>query len=135
MKGETFIITIVSSSLTHPPTTTPLHPPTQLLTAQMSCLFSTPELSLTLLTLSSSLSLSPIPALQIPPRAHTSPPLPICSSPVSSFPLSGLTLSTEGEGGEGKSGGRRDRGRRREMGRPLAVRESAPGWAGFLDTL
>lgn len=38
VKGETFIITIVSSSLIPPP-------PSSSLTAQMSCLFNTPELS------------------------------------------------------------------------------------------
>lgn len=49
-----------------------------------------------------------------------------CSSPVSASPLNGLTLC--GEDGERLEGGAKER-------RPLAARESAPGWAGFLDML
>lgn len=38
-------------------------------------------------------------------------------------------------GKEGERGQKSEMGRRRESGSPPALRESAPGWAGFLDTL
>lgn len=87
MKGETFIITIVSSSLT----TLPLHSPTPM-TAQMSCLFSTPDLSSPLLPHRCA-SQYQILCCKILPYIHTTPPLLICSSPFSlPPPLNGLTL-------------------------------------------
>lgn len=105
----------------------------------MSCLFNTPEFSPNSphpsIPTATLLFLSQISVLQIPPYPHTTPPLPICSSPVSTFPLQGLTLRLEDWGEkEGERGRKRDR-ERRESGRPLAIRESAPGWAGFLDML
>lgn len=135
VKGETFIITIVSSSLIPPPS----------LTARMSCLFNTPELP------------PPTPHSPHPLRPHRYPPLFLSNlSPAnpslpphdSSTPhllLSCFYLPSQwahtafgglGRGGEKKRGIERERKRERgECTRPLAVRESAPGWAGFLDTL
>ena len=90
VKGETFIITIVSSSLILPPDSSSL-------TAQMSCLFNTPELS----PRSPHPSPPPLPSLSnLGPANPSSSPAqllhsPVCSSPVSTFPLNGLTLRLE----------------------------------------
>lgn len=108
------------------------------MTAQMSCLFNTPELSP--YSPHPFFFLSWISALQIP--SCTPPP----STPqllLSCFylPLSIGSHCVWRAGGEGeKKRGREVEGEwvrkgSRESGRPLAVRESAPGWAGFLDTL
>lgn len=106
-----------------------------LLTAQMSCLFNTPELSLTP-------SSPPLPsAFSHSNLGLANPSLPPHKSSASHLLLSCFFLPSQwthtalGGLGRGERSRKRDRERRRESGRPLAVRESAPGWAGFLDTL
>lgn len=129
VKGETFIITIVSSSLIPP------HP--RLLKCPVfSTHLSSPSFSLPLrphhyppLSV-----LSPISVLQIPPYS-TTPPLPICSSPVSTFPLNGLTLRLENSGEGEKKRGREvetDRERAKEGERQASGCKGECTWMGRL---